>query len=108
MAHAIHDLKAMQRSGAGDVGGVLARLREQEAAGRGAGFAPVVHLCQGAEDCLTLERLLTSDRVGTPAPQASMVAVLLDTCRTIQLHAEAVETMASYLRHRDGVGVLPG
>jgi len=108
MARAIHELKAIQQSGAGDVGGVVARLREQQAAGRVAGFAPVVHLCQGAEDCLTLERLAAPGCAGVWPPRASMVAVLLDTCRAIQLHAEAVEKTASYLRHRDGVGAFPG
>jgi len=106
MGQAIHDLKAIERSGAGDVRGVVARLREQQAAGRAAGYAPIVHLCESLEDCLTLERLLTGDRGGMVSPHASMVAVLVDACRAIQLHAEAADKTASYLRRRASAGPM--
>jgi len=100
MAQAIHDLKLIERSGEGDLSGVAAWLRKQQAAGRMAGYAPVVHLCQCVLDCLTLQWLLTAERAEISPPRRSMLAVLLDTCRAIQLHAEAVDKTASYLRHR--------
>lgn len=100
MAHAIGVLKTLQKSGRGDLAGVLAPLREQEAAGRVAGCVSVVHLCESADDCLALERLLTSDGSVAVAASASMVRMLLDTCRTIQLHAEAVDRTAAYLAQR--------
>lgn len=102
MACAIGDLKALQRSGKGDVASVLARLREQRAAGRMVGCVPVVHLCESAEDCLALERLRTAEGGARVAPGASMVAMLLDTCRTIQLHAEAVDKTARYFAGQEG------
>lgn len=102
MACAIGDLKALQRSGKGDLAGVLARLREQGVAGRMVGCAPVVHLCESAEDCLALKRLWTGEGGARVAPGASMVAMLLDTCRTIQLHAEAVEKTARYFAGQEG------
>jgi hypothetical protein len=102
MACAIGDLKAIQRSGKGNVAGVLARLREQGTAGRMVGCAPVVHLCESAEDCLALERLGTAEGGVRAASGASMVAMLLDTCRTIQLHAEAVDKTARYFAGQEG------
>jgi len=102
MACAIGDLKALQRSGKGDLAGVLARLREQGAAGRMVGCVAVVHLCESAEDCLTLDFLSTAEGGGRAVPGASMVAMLLDTCRTIQLHAEAVDKTARYFAGQGG------
>ncbi len=107
MAVAIWELKGIQRSGEGDMSGVVGHLREQEAASRLGGFAPISCLCQTLEDCLTLDRLLHWDRGNPQAPAASMVATGLDGCRAIQLHAEAVDKTTNCLRHQDGAGGLP-
>jgi hypothetical protein len=74
------------------------RLREQEAASRGAGFASIACLCRMLNDCLALNRLRGPLGGGSCRPAPSLVAALSEACRVIELHAVAVEKTESYLR----------
>jgi hypothetical protein len=102
MACAIHQLRGIQESGAGDLSRVRGQLHKQQAASRSVGCTPISHLCQTLEDCLVLEGFLATGRDGNQPAAATVVAVLLDGCRTIRLHAEAVNKTAIYLNQHEG------
>jgi hypothetical protein len=104
MAHAIRELKAIQRSGCGDLSRAVSRLRKQQKESRRAGCAPMVCLCQTVADYLALEEHAAGGRSGKRPSKATVVAVLLDACRAIRQYADTVEKTAAYL---DGRGRSP-
>ena len=84
MGLAISDLAAIRWAEGVDSHSVLCLLREQEEAARQAGFPSISRLCRDMEDCL--------DEAwrGEEARFTAVATSLLDSCRTIQMHAEAV------------------
>ena len=101
MARAIRELRAIQRSGRGDLSGAVNRLRKQQTESRRAGCAPMVCLCQTLADYLALEEHAAPGRRGERPSKATVVAVLLDACWAIRLYADAVQKTAAYLECRD-------
>ena len=94
MDRAIRDLLAIQRVGSGDTSRVSAWIRQQGEASRAAGFARLARLCETMNDCLA------GLRNGERPVVVPMVGTLLEVCRTVQLHADA---LVSALR-RAGTG----
>lgn len=84
MAHAISELFVIRRAAACDADRVLCRLREQEKASRQAGFGNIARLCREME-----QRLMAASGDGQSRLAAVAVGVV-DNCRTVQLHADAV------------------
>jgi predicted component of type VI protein secretion system len=84
MARAIRDLLTIQRVGSGDTRRVSAWIRRQGEASRAAGFARVARLCDTMNDCLV------GLRNGERPAAVPVASTLLEVCRTVQLHAEAV------------------
>jgi len=84
MACAIGGLFTVGRDGVGEAETVSQRLREQREASRLAGFANIARLCQEMDDCLA-----EACREGRPRLKA-VAPTLIDNCRSIQLHADAV------------------
>ena len=87
MAHLISSLLNIQRSGSGDTSGLSHRIDQQEQASRLAGFDRVARLCQ------TMEASLAGLRSGELPGLAAAITTLLDVCRAIELHAEAIARM---------------
>lgn len=81
---AIRDLLTIQRVGSGDTRRVSAWIGAQAEASRAAGFARLARLCETMCDCLS------GLRDGERPVVAPIVATLLDVCRTVKWHAEAV------------------
>jgi hypothetical protein len=101
MGTVIRELVAIQQAGGGDITRVLSRLDEQQKASRNAGYLPILRLCQTLADYLRLKAHL-AEAPGRQRPQSpSIAAILLDVCRVIQLHADAVAKTMSYLRGHD-------
>jgi hypothetical protein len=84
MGRAIRDLLSIQRVGSGDTSRVSAWIRQQGEASRAAGFARLARLCETMNDCLA------GLRNGERPVVAPMVGTLLEVCRTVQLHADAL------------------
>jgi len=84
MERVMSDLAAIGEVDAGRAGGVLRRFREQHEASRVEGFTGIARLCRDMEDYLTEARGTEDQRL------AAVASTLLDICRTIQLHGDAV------------------
>jgi len=76
-------IKELQ-SAAGDINGVLRLLRKQEETSRLAGFRGIARLCREMDD------YLAEACRGEQSPPATLVVALLDVCRAVELHADAV------------------
>jgi hypothetical protein len=84
MASAIAELQAIQRAEVDEVDGVAAILDGQSDLAHEAGFEGIARLCQDMRHFLDEAR-------GQHSPRLAVVASkLLDVCRTVQLHADAV------------------
>ena len=86
----ISELSAIRDNPTGDVDRPIGRIREQEGASREAGFERVARLCQAAENYL--DGIGENESVQLPA----VVDTVLDVCRAIELHAEAVAKVVIY------------
>jgi hypothetical protein len=84
MARAIRELLSVQALGSGDTSRLSGWICEQKEASRAAGFVRVARLCETMNDCLA------GLRGGERPALVPVVGALLDVCRTVQLHAEAV------------------
>jgi chemotaxis protein histidine kinase CheA len=72
------------RAATGSVDEVVRQLREQEEAAHLVGFPGVARLCGAMED------YLAETRRGRPPELSEAATLLLEACRTIELHAEAI------------------
>jgi hypothetical protein len=84
MDRAIRDLLTIQRVGSGDTSRVSAWIRQQGEASRAAGFVRLARLCETMNDCLA------GLRNGERPVVVPMVGTLLEVCRIVQLHADAL------------------
>ncbi len=90
MGHAISDLAAIRWAEGIDTDSVLRMLREQEEAADRAGFPIISRLCRNMVDYL-------SEAVrGEEMRLAAVATSMLESCRTIQMHGQAV---GNSLRH---------
>jgi len=94
MAHTIDQLRWIQRGDEDnvEVESVVEHLRRQQEASRLAGFIGIWRLCRDAEECLAE---VCPDE---PARLAAVAGRLLNICRAIELHAEAVGRSLMQLR----------
>ncbi len=84
MARAVGELSAILQADAGDMRWVLRRVREQEKAARMAGFQYISRMCQEMAECADDAR--GADRTWLLA----VAATLLDTCQSIEAHADGI------------------
>ncbi len=96
MGHTISDLAAIRWAEGIDTQSVLHMLREQEEAARRAGFPIIARLCLDMVDCLS-EAVL-----GEETRLAIVATSLLESCRAIQMHGEAVGNSLRHLLKGNG------
>ena len=99
VGRAISDLAAVRWANKIDVQDVLRSLGEQAAAAQSAGFPNIERLCHN------MEEYLDDARQAEEARLVAVVTSMLDSCRTIQMHAEAVAN--SLRRFGDGGAFHP-
>ena len=88
MAQAIGELSGILQADAGDMRCVLRHVSEQEKASRLAGFHRISRMCQEMAECTGDARKANRTWLLAVAP------TLLDTCRTIDVHARRIAKCA--------------
>jgi len=103
MARSIHVLSDIRPDDTTGLCELLEEVRRQQAASHQAGFDRVAGLCRSMGDCL--DGVRRGDQPGTVA----VLDTLLDVCRAVENHADAVAaTLASPCPGRPGYGSSSG